>query len=121
MTLKLILLKSGEDLIADVTEMAVGEEESIETPKRVIGYFFDKACVVKLKEGQEHSENKSAFQVSMFPWMPLSADSHIPVPSDWVVTMVEPKEKLKQMYLEDVVGNGKDSEDSSTDDKSNSD
>ena len=48
MTLKLILLKSGEDLIADVTEMAVGEEESIETPKRVIGYFFDKACVVKL-------------------------------------------------------------------------
>ena len=121
MTVKLILLKSGEDLIADVTEMIVGEEGSIENPKKVIGYFFDKACVVKLKEGQEPTEKKSAFQGSMFPWMPLSADSHIPVPSDWVVTMVEPKEKLKQMYLEDVVGNGKGSQDSDSGESSASD
>ena len=70
MTVKLILLKSGEDIIADVTEMVVGEGEG----KKVIGYFFDKACVVKLKEGQQPTESKSAFQVSMFPWMPLSAD-----------------------------------------------
>ena len=34
----------------------------------------------------------------MFPWMPLSADSHIPVPSDWVVTIYEPVEKIKQDY-----------------------
>ena len=27
MTVKLILLKSGEDIIADVTEMVVGEEK----------------------------------------------------------------------------------------------
>ena len=46
MTVKLILLKSGEDIIADVTEMIVGENED----KKVIGYFFDKACIVKLKE-----------------------------------------------------------------------
>ena len=117
MTVKLILLKSGEDIIADVTEMIVGENED----KKVIGYFFDKACVVKLKEGQEPTEKKSAFQVSMFPWMPLSADSNIPVPADWVVTMVEPKDQLRKMYLEDVIGNGKDSEDSSSDDKSDSD
>ena len=117
MTAKLILLKSGEDIIADVTEMIVGENED----KKVIGYFFDKACVVKLKEGQEPTEKKSAFQVSMFPWMPLSADSHIPVPSDWVVTMVEPKEKLKQMYLEDVVGNGKNSKDSDVSESTTSD
>ena len=99
MTVKLILLKSGEDIIADVTEMIVGEKED----KKVIGYFFDKACVVKLKEGQEPTEKKSAFQVSMFPWMPLSADPKIPVPADWVVTMVEPKDQLRKMYLEDVV------------------
>ena len=108
MTVKLILLKSGEDIIADVTEMIVGENED----KKVIGYFFDKACVVKLKEGQEPTEKKSAFQVSMFPWMPLSADSNVPVPSDWVVTIVEPKDQLKKMYLEDIVGNGTDREDS---------
>ena len=38
MAIKLLLLKSGEDVIADVTEMVVGEEEE----RRVIGYYLDK-------------------------------------------------------------------------------
>ena len=108
MTVKLVLLKSGEDIIADVTEMRVGEDKDA----KIIGYFFDKACVVKLKEGQDSTPKKSAFKISMFPWMPLSADSNVPVPSDWVVTIVEPKDQLKKMYLEDIVGNGTDREDS---------
>ena len=37
MTIKLLLLKSGEDIIADVTEMAVGEEKE----RSVVGYFLD--------------------------------------------------------------------------------
>jgi len=117
MTIKLILLKSGEDIIGDVTEMVVGEEEE----KRVIGYFFDKPCIIKLREGEENPDKKSAYKISMFPWMPLSEDSNIPVPADWVVTMVEPKEQLRKMYLEDVVGNVKNSTDSSSDVKSDSD
>ena len=117
MVAKLVLLKSGEDIIADVTEMVVGEE----TERRIVGYFFDKPCIIKLREGEESPDQKSAYKISMFPWMPLSADSHIPVPSDWVVTMVEPKEKLKQMYLEDVVGNGKDSKDSDVSESTTSD
>ena len=117
MTVKLILLKSGEDIIADVTEMVVGEEEE----RRVVGYFLEKPCIVKLREGGESPDKKAGYKISMFPWMPLSEDSKIPVPADWLVTMVEPKEQLRKMYLEDVVGNGKDSEDSSTDDKSDSD
>ena len=36
MTTKLVLLKSGEDIIADVTaEMVVGEEDE----RRIVGYF----------------------------------------------------------------------------------
>ena len=116
MTAKLVLLKSGEDIIADVTEMVVGEE----TERRIVGYFFDKPCIIKLREGEENPDQKSAYRISMFPWMPLSEDSNIPVPADWVVTMVEPKEKLKQMYLEDVVGNGKDSKDSDSGESSSS-
>tara|TARA_Y100001970_G_scaffold273579_1_gene371990 strand:+ start:892 stop:1245 length:354 start_codon:yes stop_codon:yes gene_type:complete len=117
MTTKLVLLKSGEDIIADVTEMVVGEEDE----RRIVGYFFDKPCIIKLREGEEIQDQKSAYKISMFPWMPLSEDPKIPVPADWVVTMVEPKEQLRTMYLEDVVGNGKDSEDSSTHDTSDSD
>ena len=36
MTVKLVLLKSGEDIIADVTEMRVGEDKDA----KIIGYFF---------------------------------------------------------------------------------
>ena len=49
MTVKLILLKSGEDIIADVTEMVVGHGEE-EAERRIVGYFFDKPCIIKLRE-----------------------------------------------------------------------
>ena len=120
MTIKLMLLKSGEDIIADVAEMTAGEAD-----KRVVGYFLNKPCIVKIRDSQilteqTEAEQTSAFKVSLFPWMPLTSDETIPVPADWLVTMVEPKEKLKEMYIEDVV-NGPDSKDSSSDDKSDSD
>ena len=38
--------------------------------------------------------------------MPLTSDKTIPVPADWVVTITEPKQKLKDMYIEDVVDYG---------------
>ena len=38
MTIKLCLLKSGEDIIADVSEMNVGKEEE----RNVVGYFLDR-------------------------------------------------------------------------------
>ena len=41
----------------------------------------------------------------MYPWCPLAEDGVIPLPVDWVVTIVDPKQKLKEMYVEDVVGN----------------
>jgi len=44
MTIKLMLLKSGEDIITDVSEMCVGTEEN----KRVIGYYMNKPCIVKM-------------------------------------------------------------------------
>ena len=117
MTVKLILLKSGEDIIGDVTEMIVGEESE----RRVVGYFLEKPCIIKLREGEESPDKKSAYKISMFPWMPLSADSKIPVPADWLVTMVEPKDQLSKMYLEDVVGNGQDNQDSDSSESSDSD
>ena len=121
MTIKLALLKSGEDVITDMTEMCVGEEEN----RRVIGYYFDRPCVVKMRNPQQQPQTdantqKAGFEVSLFPWMPLSADKKIPVTADWLITMVEPTAKLKEMYIEDVL-NGPDNKDSSPDDKSDSD
>ena len=121
MTIKLLLLKSGEDLIADISEMVSGEDEN----RHVIGYFLNKPCIVKMREPtlltEESTEEqkKSAFQVSLYPWMPLTVDKVIPVPSDWVVTIVEPIARLTQMYIKDVMNYGKDDKGSVDGEQSN--
>ena len=124
MTVKLLLLKSGEDLIADVQEMVFGEDEE----KRVVGYYLTRPCIVKMRtpnllteENENQGPQKMGYQVTLHPWMPLTVDEKIPVPSDWVVTMVNPTEKLKQMYIEDVINHGKNNQSVSFDQQSNSD
>ena len=122
MTVKLVLLKSGEDIVADVSEMIVGDENDKDNPPRVIGYYLNKPCVVRmtdarnLPELQKGNEQKQGYSVSLFPWMPLSKEDKIPIPADWMITMVEPVSKLSQMYDEDIVKNGKDNQSDSTDD-----
>ena len=44
MTVKLALLKSGEDVVADIKEMVVGEGDD----SRVVGYVLTKPCRVTL-------------------------------------------------------------------------
>ena len=123
MTIKLLLLKSGEDMIADITEMSYGEEED----RRVVGYYLNKPCIIKMRDpnvidGQsEGRKRKAGYEVSLFPWMPLSAEDNIPIPSDWVVTMVEPTIKLKEMYVEDIVTYGKDNQSNPTGEQSDFD
>ena len=122
MTIKLMLLKSGEDIIADVSEMVVGEEDK----KRVIGYFLKKACIVKMRnqntiETEEGDTKRTGFEVSLFPWMPLSKEKTVPITTDWVITMVEPIDNLKEMYIEDILNHGQNDKDSGSDESTSSD
>ena len=115
MSIKLLMLKSGEDIIADVDEMSVGEGDE----RRIVGYYLNKACVVKLRNPNA-IENKKAYEVSLFPWIPLSAEDTVPIVADWVVTIVEPVEKLIQMYVEDVI-NGSSNQSSTADEQRETD
>jgi hypothetical protein len=123
MTIKLLLLKSGEDMIADISEMAYGEDDD----RRVVGYYLNKPCVIKMRDPNalddmsEGRGRKAGFEVSLFPWIPLSADENIPIPADWLVTMVEPTAKLTEMYVEDIVKYGKGNQGNSADKQPNSD
>ena len=122
MTIKLLLLKSGEDVIADITEMGTGDEKD----RRVVGYFLNKPCIIKMRDPNVLAEEpegptKAGFAVSLYPWMPLSQEETIPIAADWLITMVEPIDKLKQMYVEDIVNHGSSNKDSSTDKQSDSD
>jgi len=122
MTIKLLLLKSGEDVIADVTEMGTGDKQD----RRVVGYFLNKACIVKMGDPNVLSEEsegpaKAGFAISLFPWMPLSNEETIPITADWLITMVDPIDKLKQMYVEDIVNYDKGSKGNSTSKSTDSD
>tara|TARA_B100000287_G_scaffold391955_1_gene403981 strand:- start:247 stop:624 length:378 start_codon:yes stop_codon:yes gene_type:complete len=125
MTIKLLLLKSGEDIIADVAEMAMGDVDDPKNPRRIIGYYLNKPCVIKMRDprelDQDGREHKTGYAVSLFPWMPLAKEERIPIPADWMITMVEPVTKLEEMYLEDVVNYGQSNKDTSTDESTESD
>ena len=88
MTVKLALLKSGEDVIADIAEMVVEE--------KVVGYIFKTPGVVKLMgDPIKDGLNKAPCKIQITPWMPLSKDDKIPVVADWVITITEPIDQLK--------------------------
>ena len=115
MTVKLVMLKSGEDVIADVKEIKSNEE--------VIGYFFHDTLIVKMYSPEEpvvlseengvesdHGTTKeisSKVGITFYPWVPLSAEKKIPCSADWVITMVEPMQNLKKLYQEKIDGRNK--------------
>jgi hypothetical protein len=104
MAVKLALLKSGEDIIADIHEMVIGEEED----QKVVGYIFTKPCSVILNSNEISSETdkQKTVEIKMSPWIPLSKTNKVPVSLDWIITIVDPVDKLKNMYEKDVL-NGK--------------
>ena len=112
MTVKLALLKSGEDVISDIEEMVVND--------RVVGYFFGNPCVVKVL-ATENDSGKVPCKLQLTPWMPLTNDEKIPMAPDWVVTIVEPMPQLKEMYEKGVLKNGQETnQDSGTTEQSTS-
>ena len=98
MTIKLAILKSGEDVIADIQEMVIKDSDGQD---KVVGYFFNLPVRAELA-GNGPAENSEGgrlpFKIRLTPWMPLSKDERIPVVVDWVISIVEPIDDLKEMY-----------------------
>ena len=110
MAIKLAVLKSGEDVIADIREMMVGDEDTPDDQKKVVGYYFIKTCGVTLKN-KAIDVNESAddsFELKLFPWCPLAKNDAIPMSTEWVVTLVDPVDKLREMYENEVLSKFKD-------------
>ena len=100
MSIKIALLKSGETIISDAKEL-ISEE-------KVCGYLFENPHVVELRKTLLLTEDiespKGNLEVVLSPWIPLSSDTQIPVPPDWIVTIVEPIQNIKELYEEKVNG-----------------
>ncbi len=115
MTVKLALLKSGEDVIADIQEMVVGE--------KVVGYIFNKPCKINMKVREEDTdkEKTDSVKIRLTPWIILTKDIKIPVSLDWVITLVDPIDQLAKMYEEDILNNEQANQIISTNEQSDSD
>ena len=120
MTIKILVLKSGEDVIADIKEMMTSDNQ-------VMGYLLTKPCVVKLmsaapltaEEDDSNIEGSSEVRIRMHPWAPLAKEKEVPLTSEWVVTMVTPIDKVLDMYKTQVLKeNGKTDTTNSSDEQS---
>ena len=99
MSIKLAVLKSGEDIIADVKE--------IMSEDNVVGYLLHNPHSVLCEEPllvEEEDKQNGSIQIRLRPWLILSKDDKVPVRPDWLVTIVEPVDMLKEMYEEKVNG-----------------
>ena len=96
MTIKLVLLKSNEEVIADVKELVD------ENDKPIFIVLENAYCCkliedpVLLTEGKEDEETK--YSVQYYPFMPLSDEKKISIDPSWVVAIVEPKAMVKESY-----------------------
>ena len=109
MTIKILVLKSGEDVIAEIKEMMTSDNQ-------VMGYLLTKPCVVKLmsnapltaEEDDSNTEHSSEVRIRMHPWAPLAKEKQVPLSTEWVVTMFSPIDKVLDMYKTQVLKqNGK--------------
>ena len=96
MTIKLALLKSGEEVISDIDEMVTDKQA-------VVGYYFTNPCrailtTPEIDVDEEQALDKKPVSIKLLPWFPLANEEKIPVVADWVISIVEPQPKLKELY-----------------------
>ena len=80
--LKLIRLKSGEDIIADVLEDN-GSSLNVKEP----------CILMPMGDGRGNK-----IQMGMVPWMPFSQDQTFQLSHDWIVLITTPNEEIEDNY-----------------------
>lgn len=105
MSVQLALLKSGEEVIADIKEYHNSDDE-------LVSYLFKDPFSIKIKTSQVLIEGDGApkHDVVYYKWMSLSKDNDIIVNKDWIVCITDPLDSIKQSYEEKM--NGRRSDDS---------
>jgi|TARA_B100002051_G_scaffold869_1_gene789 hypothetical protein len=111
MSIKLALLKSGEEVIADISEFRQKETDIL------ISYLFKKPYCIKIKTSQVlvEDESRPKHELAYYKWMTLSKDNDIIVNKDWVVCITEPLDSVKKNYEEKMNGRRSNDTDGSTD------
>ena len=106
MSVQLALLKSNEEVIADIKEIRQ-EETNV-----LVSYLFKDPYCIKIKTTQVlvEDESRPKHELAYYKWMSLSKDDDIIVNKDWVVCITDPLDSVKKNYEERM--NGRRSNDS---------
>ena len=99
MSIKLTLLKTGEQLISEVKELVPEGQEQVQA------YLLENPHTVEINEKhfvteEEKKSGDFGIDVTLLPWIILSQDSQMIIPVDSVLTVVEPLESVTQLYLD---------------------
>jgi hypothetical protein len=100
MTVKVMLLKSGEDVISDAKEILDEKKNGI------VAYFLSNPYAMQITQKEEDIQTednvtltpKTTVQVKYINWAPLSKQREFIIPADWVVTMYDPHDQIMKDY-----------------------
>ena len=97
MAIKLAILQGKEQVIAEIKELV--------DDGNPVGYLFaNPHCVYADKQYLAEENEDRSVQITLSPWILLTADKEILVPKHQVITIVEPIDSVKKMYSEKVNG-----------------
>ena len=96
MSIKILLLKSNEEIITEVQEIANPDS------KQAIGYHLHKPFRLEIvsDEGDLVFNREKGYQLSWFPWAPLSKDKDFFLPSEHVITAYDPLDSITDQYVQ---------------------
>ena len=97
MSIKITVLKSGEQIISDMKELTAEGQENAQA------YLLNNPHTYTINEKQfitedEKKDGDFGIDVSLLPWLILSKDSQMIIPVDSVLTVVEPVNALTKLY-----------------------
>ena len=103
MSIKITVLKTGEHIISDMKELMAEGEENPHAYMLVNPHTYEineKQFITE--EEKELDEGDYGINVSLLPWIILSKDKKMIIPTDSVLTVVEPLDSVTQLYLDKV-------------------
>ena len=105
MSVKLLLLKSGEQVLADTKELR--RKEDVPMVDKVYGYLLTQPHKVSANKPLVLTENVNEqrnVEITLAPWILLTEDKMMTIPKEWVITIVNPIDSIVKMYQEKING-----------------
>ena len=96
MSVKILLLKSNEEIITEAKEIANPDSTT------AIGYHLHKPFRLEIvsDEGELVFNREKGYQLSWFPWAPLSKDKEFFLPPQHVITAYDPLDSITEQYIQ---------------------